>query len=192
MFVVNYNIKHKWLKMKIKNIFKIRTLFASVFLLLFVFLVFVLFMNQINKDSEEIGIVKIFEEAPVFTTTNLTGESYNIDFSNSSPTIITFCASWCPPCRKELPILDSVQKENKNVKIFGINIDEDIEDAKNFVNQYKISFTTLKDDDFITIKYGVTKIPETFFINTEGQIISRVSGTLTKEKIISLLDELTK
>ena len=192
MFVVNYNIKHKWLKMKIKNIFKIRTLFASVFLLLFVFLVFVLFINQINKDSEEIGIVKIFEEAPVFTTTNLMGESYNIDFTNSSPTIITFWASWCPPCRKELPILDSVQKENKNVKIFGINIDEDIEDAKNFVNQYKISFTTLKDDDFITIKYGVTKIPETFFINTEGQIISRVSGTLTKEKIISLLDELTK
>ena len=78
------------------------------------------------------------------------------------------------------------------MKILGINIDEDIEDAKNFVNQYKISFTTLKDDDFITIKYGVTKIPETFFINTEGKIISRVSGTLTKEKIISLLDELTR
>ena len=192
MLIVNYNIKHKWLKMKIKNILKIRTLFASIFLLLFVFLVFVLFMNQINKDSEEIGVVKVFEKAPVFTTTNLIGESYDIDFTNSTPTIITFWASWCPPCRKELPILDSIQKENKNVKILGINIDEDIEDAKNFVNQYKISFTTLKDDDFITIKYGVTKIPETFFINTEGKIISRVSGTLTKEKIISLLDELTR
>ncbi len=149
-------------------------------------------MNQVNKDSEEIGIVKIFEEAPVFTTTNLIGESYNIDFTNGTPTIITFWASWCPPCRIELPILDSVQKENNNIKILGINIDEDVEDAKDFVNQFKISFINLKDDDFITIKYGVTKIPETFFINTEGQIISRVSGTLTKEKIISLLDELTK
>jgi cytochrome oxidase Cu insertion factor (SCO1/SenC/PrrC family) len=66
-------------------------------------------------------------------------------------------------------------------------MDVNIDDAKTFVNQFNISFTSVVDKEFITISYGVSKIPETFFIDKDGKIKNRVSGKLTSEKINALI-----
>ncbi|MFL2767460.1 MAG: TlpA family protein disulfide reductase [Dehalococcoidia bacterium] len=176
--------------MKTKNIFKLKTAFFSGLILFLIFFISILFVNQIRTSTNITGINKSNKIAPTFITSQINGEKYIFNFENKSPTVITFWASWCPPCRKEMPILDEIQKENKNIRIIGINIDEDIEDAKEFLDQYNITFLSVIDEEFITIKYGVTKIPETFFIDPEGKIISRVSGNLTKDKIKLLIDDL--
>mgnify|MGYP006137079069 CR=1 FL=1 len=176
--------------MKTKNIFKLKTAFFSGLILFLIFFISILFVNQIRTSTNITGINKSNKIAPTFITSQINGEKYIFNFENKSPTVITFWASWCPPCRKEMPILDEIQKENKSIRIIGINIDEDIEDAKEFLDQYNITFLSVIDEEFITIKYGVTKIPETFFIDPEGKIISRVSGNLTKDKIKLLIDDL--
>ncbi len=176
--------------MKTKNIFKLKTAFFSGIILFFIFLISVLFFNQIRTNPDISIIENPNKIAPAFTTSQMNGEKYIFNFESKLPTVITFWASWCPPCRKEMPILDEIQKENDSIRIIGINIDEDIGDAKEFISQYDISFLSLIDEEFITIKYGVTKIPETFFIDPEGKIISRVSGNLTKDKIKLLIDDL--
>ena len=106
---------------------------------------------------------------------------------NGIKNIAIVCPSFTADC---LETLDEIQKENDSIRVIGINIDEDIADAQEFISQYNISFLSLIDEEFITIKYGVTKIPETFFIDPEGKIISRVSGNLTKDKIKLLIDDL--
>jgi len=170
-----------------KKIITVKSIYFILIFCLFSFLIFFLFLNQFsNREANENQITRE-QLAPTFNTKTIKGEEFSLQFNNSNSTIITFWASWCPPCRKELPILDEINNENMNVRIIGVNIDGDIRDAEKFVNQYNISFMSVIDEDFITIKYGVSKIPETFFINQNGQIISRVSGNLTKDKIKKLI-----
>ena len=69
-------------------------------------------------------------------------------------------------------------------------MDSNIEDAKSFVNQFNISFNSVVDKEFITISYGVSKIPETFLINKDGKIKYRISGKLTSEKLNTLIKNL--
>ena len=170
-----------------KKIITVKSIYFILIFCLFSFLIFFLFWNQFsNKEANEIQNIRE-ELAPMFKTKTIKGEEFSLQFNNSNSTIITFWASWCPPCRKELPILDEINNENMHVRIIGVNIDGDIRDAEKFVDQYNISFMSVIDEDFITIKYGVSKIPETFFIDLNGKIISRVSGNLTKDKIKNLI-----
>ena len=176
----------------IKTIRKIeyKFLYVSIlFFILFISLFSFLFIYQ-NTKSENIELSIMDGKnsiAPEFRSTTLTGDEYILDFNNQSPTIITFWASWCPPCREELPILENIHQNNKNIRILGVNMDTNIDDAKIFVNQFNISFPSVADKEFITISYGVSKIPETFFIDKEGNIKNRVSGKLTSEKINALI-----
>ena len=110
----------------IKQIIKIKYKFLYIyisFFLLFISLFSFLFIYQSTKN-ENIELIVIDGEnsiAPSFTSTTLTGDKYILDFNNQNPTIITFWASWCPPCREELPILENISKENQNIRILGVN-----------------------------------------------------------------------
>tara|TARA_B110000014_G_C19906323_1_gene468944 strand:- start:176 stop:739 length:564 start_codon:yes stop_codon:yes gene_type:complete len=181
----------------IKQINKIEYKFLYIyilFFLLFISLFSFLFIYQSTKN-EDIELNNNLEKnsiAPAFISTTLKGDEYILDFNNQSPTIITFWASWCPPCREELPILDDIHKRNKNIRILGVNMDANIDDAKKFVNQFNISFNSVIDKEFITISYGVSKIPETFFIDKHGNIKNRVSGKLTSDKINALIKNINE
>ena len=124
----------------IKQIIKIKYKFLYIyisFFLLFISLFSFLFIYQSTKN-ENIELIVIDggnSIAPSFTSTTLAGDKYILDFNNQNPTIITFWASWCPPCREELPILENIYKENQNIRILGVNMDSNIDDAKSFVNQ---------------------------------------------------------
>ena len=176
----------------VKRIKKIEYKFLYVYILffiLFISLFSILFIYQ-NTKSENIKLSIMDGKnsiAPEFRSTTLTGDEYILDFNNQNPTILTFWASWCPPCREELPILDKIHMENKDIRVLGVNMDTNIEDAKTFVNQFNISFNSVIDKEFITISYGVSKIPEAFFIDKDGNIKNRVSGKLTSEKLNTLI-----
>ena len=178
------NIINQIIKIKYKFIY----IYISFFLL-FISLFSFLFIYQSTKyESIELKVIDGKNSiAPTFISTTLNGDEYILDFNNQNPTIITFWASWCPPCREELPILDNIQKKNKNIRIIGVNMDANIDDAKTFVSQFNISFKSVIDKEFITISYGVSKIPETFFIDKHGNIKNRVSGKLTSEKLNMLI-----
>ena len=113
------NIINQIIKIKYKFIY----IYISFFLL-FISLFSFLFIYQSTKN-ENIELIVIDggnSIAPSFTSTTLAGDKYILDFNNQKPTIITFWASWCPPCREELPILENIHKENKNIRILGVNI----------------------------------------------------------------------
>jgi thiol-disulfide isomerase/thioredoxin len=115
------------------------------------------------------------------------------------PIVINFWASWCGPCREEMPFLERTWKEYKDTGVIflGINVLDEEKSAKDFINVFKISYTNLKDSSGeVANSYGVVGLPVTFFIDKEGRIVRKNYGPFLDEKeeksFISYVKEIIK
>lgn len=101
------------------------------------------------------------------------------------PVVLNFWASWCQPCKEELPLLENtwkqLQTQKKDIVFLGIDFQESSKDATSFLQQYGITYLAgLDADGSIANKYNITSLPQTIFINQNGTITSRVPRELTK------------
>ncbi len=108
------------------------------------------------------------------------------------PVVLNFWASWCEPCKEEAPLLESawkqVQTQGKDVIILGIDYQDSNSDGINFLQLNSITYPTVLDaDGSVAIKYDVTSLPVTIFINRNGAVMSRVPRQLTAQVLSSNL-----
>lgn len=112
--------------------------------------------------------------APDFTLPRLDGTSANLSSHlGKEVVVLDFWASWCPPCRKGLPVLDSLAKSLKGqpVAIYAINIRESKALVTEFARLEKLTLPILLDDTgLVADDYGVTTIPQTVIIDRSGQV----------------------
>ncbi|MFZ4515912.1 MAG: TlpA family protein disulfide reductase [Acidimicrobiia bacterium] len=135
------------------------------------------------------GIARPGEIAPGFVMPNLSGRG-DVQFDAGRPTVLTFWASWCAPCRKEFPLLAQAQSENPDLRIFGVVYKDIPADARAFVAEMDVHWENATDaGGDVASAYGVRAIPQVFFVNREGVIVSRVYGLSTRRQ---LDDELAK
>ena len=98
------------------------------------------------------------------------------------PIILNFWASWCVSCRAEAHELESFARKyaDKDVQVIGIAIHDTEESAEEFISRYGKSYTIAMDlDGKAGINYGVTGVPETFFIGADGLIKHKEAGPVT-------------
>ena len=106
------------------------------------------------------------------------------------PVILNFWASWCDPCKHEAPLLQATwqQVQRQGIVLLGIDFQDARSDGLNFLRTYGITYPNVADDTGSTaINYGLTGVPETYFINRQGMIVSKVTGELTEQTIQSNL-----
>ena len=128
--------------------------------------------------------------APDFSLAMLrphTGKS-TLSLSNfkGKPVVLNFWASWCDPCKEEAPLLESswkqVQTQGKDVAFLGIDFQDSSNNGISFLQLYSITYPIVLDaDGSVAIKYGVTALPQTIFINRNGTVMSRVPRELTAQ-----------
>ena len=100
------------------------------------------------------------------------------DFKDK-PVIINFWASWCAPCREEMPFLQKTWLEHKDdgLIFIGIDVMDDTSAAKEFLDSFNINYINLRDNTGkISNKYGVIALPATFFIDKNGNIVKQNYG----------------
>ena len=105
------------------------------------------------------------------------------DFLKDGPMIIDFWATWCAPCKEEMPSLDLLQKNEylKNLKILPINVgQENMEKASNFFKDLEIKNLDFYYDSSITLakKFGLRGIPTTILFNKDGFEFARIVGSI--------------
>jgi len=106
-----------------------------------------------------------------FTLKSHNGENLRLEEMRGDVVLINFWASWCGPCRKEMPYLDDLQKDFAGLgfTVLGINVEEDSNSAIEFIDELKVSFPVLFDNkQLVSEMYKVDSMPMTVMIDRNG------------------------
>ena len=129
-----------------------------------------------------------YKKAPAFKLKNLKGKSVELSKAlEKGPVLIDFWASWCEPCKAEMPIFNELHKKysKKGLSMYMITIDKGsgISKAKSYVKSKGFKFDVLLDKGKKVFKKfgGKSSVPLTFIINKKGEIVFRHSGEGTKK-----------
>ncbi|MFC4618605.1 peroxiredoxin family protein [Camelliibacillus cellulosilyticus] len=136
----------------------------------------------------KIGLA-VGNQAPDFTLKNFAGKTVNLSDFRGKNVIINFWASWCPPCRAEIPELESYYQSHKN-KAFTIlavdvtSTEATVSGVKSFVQKNHMSYPVVLDaEGDVSSAYGVMSLPTSYFIDSKGIIKYKVIGAMTTDTI---------
>lgn len=135
-------------------------------------------------------------QAPNFSLKELNGTPLTLDQFRGKTVILNFWASWCQPCQDEAGVLEQINTSLDPSKyvLIGVNIWDTNSNATSFVDNHGITYKNLIDPNgATTINYGVTGVPETFFISPDGKMLGKAPGQLTNpNQVQAFLQELTR
>ncbi|MEE8318786.1 MAG: redoxin family protein [Dehalococcoidales bacterium] len=123
--------------------------------------------------------------APDFQLSNLEGQSVSLSDFRGQPVLVNFWASWCGPCRYEMPFLQQIHEEQaaNGLVVLGINLGESPGEVREFMGEFGLTFTTLLDSEQdVALMYNVRSIPTTLLIDENGVIQGRKVGAFTTMK----------
>ncbi len=128
-------------------------------------------------DNQLTGMVKQ-PPAAQFQLPDLDGNIHRLQDYRGKPIIINFWASWCPPCREELPSMNRAWKKIKGeVAMIAINIGEDEATIKRFMQDYTIDFQVLLDKNVSSMQmWPISGLPTTFVVSPDGNIHYQAVG----------------
>ena len=136
--------------------------------------------EQAKISKQTLTRVDAAPDAPVFRLENLDGKLVSLNDYSGKIVIINFWATWCPPCRYEMPSMQRAYEilSDNDIVMLAINVGEDSETIFTFTADYPVEFPLLMDKTAeITQQYGVAGIPATFVISPGGKIIYRAIGS---------------
>ena len=150
--------------------------------------------SQAMQDGQQeaaVGI-NVGELAPDFTLTDLEGNSVTLSEYRGKVVVLNFWATWCPPCRAEMPDIESLYQEykDKGLVVIGIDIGEPEATVRQFVQRGGYSWTFVLDSTgTVAANYNIRAIPTSFFIDREGVIQAVNIGAMTKRGMEATLAE---
>jgi peroxiredoxin len=121
-------------------------------------------------DAEALSAVATL---PDFSLTNLAGEQQSIQSWPGKPLLINFWATWCGPCRQEMPHLNKLYEKYKSsgFVLLGVNVDDDTAQAAGVASKLGVKFPVLPDSDKrVSRQYDLSAMPSTVLIDRDGRV----------------------
>ncbi|BDQ03181.1 TlpA disulfide reductase family protein [Ignavibacterium sp.] len=174
----------------------------NILIVAFILLAFI-FPSQIVKNTEAkslndkiASLLSSDKKAADFKLKTLEGKEVKLSDYRGKVVIIDFWATWCPPCRKGIPDLISLQDEfKKDLVVIGISLDQQntIKDLKPFIENYKINYPVVLGDEKVVKDYGgINAIPTSFIIDQKGNIVDSHVGLVPKTVYVDQIKSLLK
>ena len=133
------------------------------------------------------------QAAPDFTLDALQGPPIHLADQTGQVVIVNLWATWCPPCRAEMPMLDAFQAVyvGQGVTVLAVNSEEDVQTVQDFITKNGFTFQVLLDPQAeMQVRFGVLGLPTTFVIDRQGVIQAIHLGEITEEQLKAVVEPL--
>jgi len=164
------------------------------------FLMLGLMLSLSGCSEETVAVAKIGEKMPPFQMMSLSGEMVDSQKLFAGKVVVfNAWATWCPPCRKEMPDLQRLSQLLPADKflVAGLSVDNNLEDVKSFVSEQNVTFPMFWDEGGSKISNPIIRsfrFPETYILNADGIIVEKVAGAFpwASPEIIGILKVIQK
>lgn len=165
---------------------------AIIIVALFGWAIFDFVITSPNKNASEevtanVGIEK-GDLAPDFELETLHGEMVKLSDYKGEKVLLNFWATWCPPCRVEIPDIQKYHEDNDDVVILAVNLLESENSPRNvtsFVEEYGMTFEVLSDkNSVVATTFEAYSLPTSYLIDSDGIIQNKVVGPLNYEAMV--------
>lgn len=133
-------------------------------------------------DAAEIGA-----RAPDFTVEVIDGGTFTLSAAQGRPVVLNFWASWCNPCREEIPAISAYADANPDVTVIGVAVKDVDEDSREFASQigasYPLAYGTVEIED----TYPLLGLPGTYIIDPEGVVTDIHNGIIDAATLTDLV-----
>lgn len=163
-------------------------------------LVIVLFFGLLvwglgRRAAGTVGVAPIqARPAPAFSVPLFLGGTFQLAEQRGTPVLINFWASWCIPCEDEAPALErAARRYGDRVAFIGVNVQDTDANARAFLRRFGVTYPNGRDaSGEVAVEYGMSGVPETYFVDRDGQLVRKWQGPLDDERLRQFLDELTR
>ncbi len=160
---------------------------ASYLLLIIGFILILIIGINIEGNSNIPGDIK---NLPSIKIKLLNGDTLNLQEYKNKIVLINFWATWCPPCREEMPYFEETYRKykDKGFVIIALSLDANKEFVKDFVKDFGITFPVAMADNEISNAYGVSALPVSFLYNSKGELVkSKIGAYMSLEEDLKKL-----
>lgn len=132
--------------------------------------------------------------APTFAVSLLDGKPFDLAANRGKPVLVNFWASWCIPCEDEAVVLEQGSRQYRDrVTFIGVNVQDTEPNARAFLRRFGVTYPNGMDvSGAIAVDYGMSGVPESYFVDANGQLVRKWQGPLDADRLRTYLDELLR
>lgn len=145
-------------------------------------------------QTDEPATATIGAKAPDFEVRNIVADEpvvlSELVAANDRPIVLNLMASWCGPCRAEIPEISAFADANPDVLVLGVAVEDVYEDFKQFVSEVRPTYPVAFDDGEMRAAYRTIGLPATFFLDSDGNIVELFNGILDADVLEEIVAEI--
>lgn len=121
--------------------------------------------------------------APDFSLSDLQGQTTTLSAHQGQTVVLNFWATWCGPCRVEIPAFSRFAEANPEVEVWGIAVDGSATELRRAVQQFGIRYPVLRADESVQQNYGVETLPTTVVVGPDGTVRAAHVGIMPRPQL---------
>ena len=145
------------------------------------------------SEIEQQSSLEVGAKAPDFELKTLDGQQVKLTDFRGKKVILNFWATWCPPCKAEMPHMQNfyLKNQNKDVTLLAVNLtssDKGLDVVDEFVKDYQLTFPILLDTEGVVGNmYKVYSIPTSYILDSKGIITQKIGGPMDEDRMNQLI-----
>ena len=137
-------------------------------------------------SSQPVEVAAIGSPAPDFTVPVIDGDDFSLSDARGSKVVLNFWASWCGPCREEIPAISAFASANPDITVIGVAVEDTENAATDFAREIDASYPLMIGDRAVEDAYPRLGLPVTYIIDERGVVTDVFNGIVNEETLTDL------